>query len=33
MALIDVEVMIYKVENLNLVQAALPACWLSLKDF
>lgn len=32
MALIDVEVMIYEVQNLNRGQAALPACCLSLKD-
>lgn len=31
-ALADVEVMIYKVEDLNIVQAALPACWLSSED-
>lgn len=32
MALTDVEVMIYKGEDLNIVQAALPACWLSSED-
>lgn len=26
-------VLMYKVENLNLVQGVLPACCLSLKDF